>query len=71
MSVLQMDGHRVTGSGRGDEALELVRRRQFDLVLVDLYMTPITGMDILQAAIEAHKEVAHLRMEREQEEAAA
>ena len=37
-SVLQMDGFNVTTLGRGDEALELVRRRKFDIVLVDLYM---------------------------------
>ncbi|MCC6244487.1 MAG: sigma-54-dependent Fis family transcriptional regulator [Gemmatimonadaceae bacterium] len=56
-SVLQMDGHAVTSSGRGDEALELVRRRKFDLILVDLYMTPIAGMEILKAAVEAHPTV--------------
>jgi DNA-binding NtrC family response regulator len=54
-SVLQMDGHSVTSTGRGDEALDLVRRRKFDLVLVDLFMTPISGMEILKAAVEAHK----------------
>ena len=56
-SVLQMDGHNVTSTGRGEEAVELVRRRKFDLVLVDLYMTPITGMEVLKAAVEAHKDV--------------
>jgi DNA-binding NtrC family response regulator len=56
-SLLQIHGHSVTSSGRGDEALELVRRRKFDIVLVDLYMTPITGMEVLKAAVEAHKGV--------------
>ncbi|MDQ8163544.1 MAG: sigma-54 dependent transcriptional regulator [Gemmatimonadota bacterium] len=56
-SVLQMDGHTVTATGRGDEALEMVRRRRFDLVLADLYMTPISGMEVLKAAVEAHKDV--------------
>ena len=56
-SVLQMDGHAVTATGRGDEALEMVRRRRFDLVLADLYMTPISGMEVLKAAVEAHKDV--------------
>ncbi len=55
-SVLQMDGHTVTATGRGDEALELVQRRRFDLLLVDLYMTPVTGMEILQAALAAQRE---------------
>ena len=56
-SVLQMDGHIITATGRGDEALELVRRKRFDLVLVDLYMTPVSGMEVLKAAVEAHKQV--------------
>ncbi len=55
-SVLQMDGFQVTSTGRGDEAVDLLKRRKFDIVLVDLYMTPITGMDILRAALEAHRE---------------
>jgi DNA-binding NtrC family response regulator len=56
-SVLQMDGHHVTQTSRGDEALELVRRRRFDLVLVDLLMNNISGMEVLKAAVEAHKDV--------------
>src|ERR671921_828743 len=55
-SVLQMDGFNVTTLGRGDEALELVRRRKFDIVLVGLYMTPVSGMEILPATLSAHKE---------------
>lgn len=53
-SVLQMDGHTVTSSGRGEEAIELLRRRRFDIVLVDLYLSPVSGMEILKAAVEAH-----------------
>ena len=50
-SVLQVEGYNVTSCGRGDEALELVRRAQFDIVLVDLYMTPVPGMEILKAVL--------------------
>src|SRR5512132_3569173 len=55
-SILQMDGYNVTTLGRGDEAVDLVRRRRFDILLVDLYMTPVTGMDILKAALDANKD---------------
>ncbi len=55
-SVLQMDGHAVSSTGRGEEALELVRRRKFDLVLVDLYMSPISGMEILKATLDTHRD---------------
>lgn len=55
-SILQLDGFNVQSMGRGDEALELLGRRRFDIILVDLYMTPVTGMDILAGALEAHRD---------------
>src|SRR5512141_351814 len=55
-SVLQMDGFNVTLIGRGEEALEMVRRRKFDIVLVDLYMSQISGLEILQATLGAYKD---------------
>lgn len=55
-TVLQADGFSVTTIGRGEEALETVRRRKFDIILVDLYMSQISGIEILRAALEAQKE---------------
>jgi DNA-binding NtrC family response regulator len=55
-TVLQADGFSVTTIGRGEEALETVRRRKFDIVLVDLYMSQISGVEILRAALETQKE---------------
>ena len=40
-SVLQMDGYNVTLIGRGEEALDTVKRRKFDIILVDLYMSQV------------------------------
>src|SRR4026209_1996000 len=54
-SVLQMDGFSVTLAGRGEEARELLKRRKFDIVLVDLYMSQGFGLEILRAALEEHK----------------
>ncbi len=50
-SVLQVEGYNVSTSGRGDEALDLFRRQRFDIVMVDLYMTPVPGIDILKAIL--------------------
>jgi DNA-binding NtrC family response regulator len=50
-SVLELDGYRIEVCGRGGEALELVRRRTFDIMLVDLYMTEVSGMELLEAAL--------------------
>src|SRR5829696_3901543 len=55
-SVLQMDGYNVTLVGRGEEALDTVKRRKFDIILVDLYMSQISGLDILRAALQANKD---------------
>jgi DNA-binding NtrC family response regulator len=51
-SLLQVDGYQVTSCGRGDEAIEMFRRSPFDIVLVDLHMTPVPGMEILKAVLE-------------------
>jgi DNA-binding NtrC family response regulator len=51
-SLLQVEGYTVTVSGRGDEAIEMIRRAPFDIVLVDLCMTPVSGVEILKVALE-------------------
>jgi DNA-binding NtrC family response regulator len=51
-SLLQVEGYSVSVSGRGDEAIEMFRRSPFDIVLVDLCMTPVAGMEILKAVLE-------------------
>ncbi len=55
-SVLQMDGYNVTLIGRGEEALETVKRRKFDIILVDLYMSQVSGLEILQATLAAYRD---------------
>ena len=55
-SVLQVDGFSVTLAGRGEEALDLVKNRRFDIVLVDLYMSQVSGLEILRAAVDGHRD---------------
>ena len=61
-SVLEAEGYNVATCGRGDEALETLKRRSFDIVLVDLYMDKAPGreqgkgMELLRAALAAHPE---------------
>jgi DNA-binding NtrC family response regulator len=55
-SVLEMDGFNVTVIGRGEEALETVKRRKFDIMLVDLYMSQVSGIDLLRAALQHHRD---------------
>src|SRR5213076_1701766 len=55
-SVLGVEGYNVTVTGGGVEALEMLRRRPFDIVLLDLYMTPVSGSELLAAALAADPE---------------
>lgn len=55
-TVLRQQGYDVTVSGKGQEALELLRRRVFDIVLVDLFMQPVDGLALLRAALETNRE---------------
>ena len=36
--------------GPGEEARDLVRRRKFDIVLVDLYMSQVSGLELPRGA---------------------
>src|SRR5690606_20895108 len=51
-SVLQHEGYQVVGSSRGDEARDILQRRSFDIVLLDLYMTHVSGRELLRVALE-------------------
>ena len=53
-SLLRTEGFSVTVCGRGDDALRLVRSRPFDIVLLDLYMTHVEGIEIMEAAVDTH-----------------
>jgi DNA-binding NtrC family response regulator len=54
-TVLRAEGYNVTVSGRGQEALDLVKRRPFDIVLIDLYMSQVSGMELLRAVVDARR----------------
>jgi DNA-binding NtrC family response regulator len=55
-SMLKHDGFNVQVCRRGDEALDTLKRSRFDIVLLDLYMSQIPGMELLRAALETHPE---------------
>ena len=50
-AVLRHEGYDVTVCGRGQEALELLKRRAFDIVIADLYMSQADGLVLLRAAL--------------------
>ncbi|MFO8175895.1 MAG: sigma-54 dependent transcriptional regulator [Longimicrobiales bacterium] len=49
-SLLRPEGYQVTLTGRSPEAADLIRRRHFDVILADLYLPEMTGMELLSLA---------------------
>jgi two-component system response regulator AtoC len=47
--VLSADGFRVIAAGDGNEALDLMGGDRFDVVLLDLRMPGMDGLEVLQA----------------------
>ncbi len=50
-SVLRSEGFVVDVTARGDEAIDMVRRSRYDIMFVDVYMTPVSGIDVLKAVM--------------------
>jgi signal transduction histidine kinase len=46
---LQREGCKSTGARTGSEALELLRREKFDVILLDIQMPGMSGIEVLQA----------------------
>jgi DNA-binding NtrC family response regulator len=53
-SVLRLEGYDVSVCSRGAEALDQLRRRKFDVALVDLYLSQVDGLTVLKAALESN-----------------
>jgi signal transduction histidine kinase len=47
-AILQLDGNEVTAVTSGKEALDLLRGREFDVVLTDLRLDDLDGIEILR-----------------------
>lgn len=50
--VLVKDGYRVNTAAGGDDALELLQNNRFDVIITDLKMERVDGMDVLRSAKE-------------------
>ena len=61
-AVLRADGYSVTTCGRSDEAIELLGRRRFDIAVVDVYMAPVSGLEVLRAALATHRDTLVVMM---------
>jgi len=54
MYILKKEGYDVTGTQSGPRALSLLEEQEFDLILTDLKMEKVDGMQILTRSQELH-----------------
>src|SRR5881275_1008037 len=50
-SVLEAEGYNVVVAGRGNEARDTLKRRPFDITLVDWFMGEVPGSELLRIAL--------------------
>jgi DNA-binding NtrC family response regulator len=55
-SLLRTEGFSVSVCGRGDDAYRLVKNRRFDIILLDLYMSEVSGLDVMEGALSANRD---------------
>ena len=60
--VLRRDGYDVDVASNGKEALDLLKRAVFDLLLSDIRMADVSGVDVLRAAKDANRDIVAFMM---------
>ncbi len=61
-TLLSKVGYAVTTVGKGEEALKKIKRDNFDLVITDIKMPRVDGLDILKAAREKDEDALVILM---------
>lgn len=51
---LEAEGYRVDAVGDGEQALEILRKQEHDLVLLDLMLPGLSGIDVLRTIRDEH-----------------
>jgi len=62
MDVLTKEGYDVRGANSSREALEIIEKESFDLLLIDVVMPDINGLELLQTVREFDLDVAAIIM---------
>ena len=56
-TILSGEGYDVTTASSGEAAMKFVHDRRFDLVLTDLKMTGMSGLDLLKSLTDFDKSI--------------
>ena len=60
--VLRRDGYDVTVAANGTQAIDIMKRERVDLLLSDIRMPDLSGVDVLRAAKETNRDVVAFMM---------
>src|SRR5713101_8995700 len=60
--LFQRDGHAIRVSGNGRQALAMLREQAADVIISDVKMPDMGGIDLLRAARELHPDVEVIMM---------
>jgi DNA-binding NtrC family response regulator len=61
-SLLRQEGYKVSVCANGSEALELIRRRNVDIALIDIYMEGLSGLEVLAGCLEFKPDMLAIMM---------
>jgi DNA-binding NtrC family response regulator len=61
-TFLRSEGYTVDVCGEGNEALDLLGRRTFDIVMIDQYMSGISGARLLEICLAKHRDTLAIVM---------
>src|SRR5436309_2373927 len=61
-AILQLDGHEVVAVTTGAEAIRILGERQFDVVLTDLRLTDVDGVEVLKEVQRTAPETAAIML---------
>jgi DNA-binding NtrC family response regulator len=54
--TLRGDGYNVSAVNSGEEALETIKRSRYDIILTDLHLPRVTGIDVVRASLMSHRD---------------
>ncbi len=58
--ILEDEGYRVTGAPDGESALDLLRANHYDVVLLDVWLPGMDGLEVLEQVKEIWRTVPRL-----------
>ena len=54
--TLRDEGYNVTAVSSGEDALETIKNSRYDIILTDLHLPKVTGLDVVRGALQAHRD---------------